>query len=204
MAAVEVPGCPKWLRVVCWIFAFAVLVAASVLLGYSLVRKFPDKGPSYSVAVAAVAGLDPARDVAPASGRPTLSPVLDLTVRTTNACNAYHTAGLPSLSTAVASYGGAFLGGASVPTLCADKGKEMETVARLSGEGLVAPRFLREQLAGELAAGEAAVDVQVRIPLDCIASPCSDQMVVCRAKIGGGLAPCQLRYVPSMYLPAAN
>ncbi|KAL6652417.1 hypothetical protein ACP70R_011342 [Stipagrostis hirtigluma subsp. patula] len=160
--------------------------------------------PTYSVAVAAVAGLDPARDLSPAGGRPTLSPVFNVTVHIYNVRNSQESACLPSLSTAVVSYGDAFLGRGTVPAFCAGKRKEDERVARAWGEGVVVPRFLRDQLAGELAVGEAAVDVQVRMPSDCVSALCSDDMLVCRAKIGGGLAPCELRDVPPQQPPAAG
>ncbi|KAL6651021.1 hypothetical protein ACP70R_009946 [Stipagrostis hirtigluma subsp. patula] len=175
-----------------------------VLLVVFLTCLFPHDDPAYSVAVAAVAGLDPARDVAPASGRPTLSPVLNLTVHINNARDALETACLPILSTAVASYGDAFLGRGSVPEFSARPRLESETVARVWGQDVAVPRFLREQLAGELAVGEAAVDVLVTMPSNCPSSDCNDRMLVCRAKIGGGLSPCRLRYVPSRQLSSAG
>ncbi|KAL6651020.1 hypothetical protein ACP70R_009945 [Stipagrostis hirtigluma subsp. patula] len=157
----------------------------------------PHDDPAYSVSVAAVAGLDPARDVAPASGRPTLSPVLNLTLHISNARNAFDAACIPGLATAVVLYGDAFLGRGSVPEFCADTMRESEAAARVWGLDVVVPRFLREQLAGELAAGEAAVDVQVQMPS-------RDEMLVCRAKIGSGFSPCHILDVPSRQWPVAG
>ena len=41
------------------------------------------------------------------------------------------------------------------------------------------PRFLRDQMAGELAAGAAAVDVEVRMPDDCYHHHGSDTVLLC-------------------------
>ncbi|KAL6651022.1 hypothetical protein ACP70R_009947 [Stipagrostis hirtigluma subsp. patula] len=193
MAAMEDYDRAKVPRAFYWILAAAVAVFGIVLLVVFLVRRFPHEGPVYSVSVTAVAGLDPAREVASASGRPALSPVLNLTVHINNARDAFGSACVPSLSTAAAVYGDAFLGRGSVPAFCAHPRRESEAVARVWGQDLVVPGFLRDQLAGELAVGEAAVDVKVTMPTDHEMNMYGDKMLVCKVKIGGGLSPCRLR-----------
>ncbi|CAL5031110.1 unnamed protein product [Urochloa decumbens] len=164
------------------IFAIAVAIAAWTVLCIFLADKFPSEEPKYSVAVAAVAGLDPARDLSD-RGRPTISPVFNVTVHIDNRRNAYNRACAPDLSTAEVSYGDAFLGRGTLPKVCAGKRREAEGVAKAWGQDVVMPWFLRDQLAGQLAVGEAAVDVQVRL------DPSS--LLVCKAKIGGGLSRCR-------------
>jgi hypothetical protein len=63
-------------------------------------------------------------------------------------------------------------------------------------DGVVLPRFLRDKLSGELAAGEPpSVDVKVTMPNYCSHS-CFDAVLTCKAKIGGGLSPpCRLDHV---------
>ncbi|CAO2042933.1 unnamed protein product [Urochloa humidicola] len=91
------------LIVAAWIFAGAVAIAAVVLLCVFLDHKFPEEDPKFSVAVAAVAGLDPALDLSD-RGRPTLSPVFNVTVHIDNTRNAHDRACVPDLSTAEVSY----------------------------------------------------------------------------------------------------
>ncbi|KAF8702983.1 hypothetical protein HU200_032487 [Digitaria exilis] len=154
-----------------------------VLLGVS-------KGATYSVTVTGVAGLDPAADLLSAS-RPTLSPVFNLTVRIDNAREKFSTHCLGSFAAAAVTYGDAFLGKGSVPEFCAGKGKVRERGARAWGHGVDLPRFLRDQMAGEIAAGEAAVDVEVTVPDQECYHHCFDTVLTCsQAKIGGGPAPC--------------
>ncbi|TVU15306.1 hypothetical protein EJB05_38820, partial [Eragrostis curvula] len=173
-----------------------VLVCKAKIGGGLSPCQFPQKPPIYSVAIASVAGLDPARDLT-AAGRTTLSPVWNVTVHINNLRNAYDTECVPSLSTATVSYGDAFLGKGSVPEFCARKRRESERVARVWGQDMVVPRFLRDQLAGELAMGEAAVDVKVTMPNGCSAMVCTDDVLICKAKIGGGLSPCGRTDAPS-------
>ncbi|KAG2568749.1 hypothetical protein PVAP13_7NG347200 [Panicum virgatum] len=164
--------------VLAWIFA-AVAITAFVLLAVFLSRKFPDGQPRYSVAVAAVAGLDPARDLS-ARGRLTISPVFNVTVHVDNTRSAVNEACVEELATAVVSYGDAFLGRGTVPAFCAPRRRRAEAVARAWGQEVAVPWFLRDELAAGLAAGEATVDVKLAVPW----------VIVCKAKVGGGLSRC--------------
>ncbi|CAL5068811.1 unnamed protein product [Urochloa decumbens] len=166
-----------------WIFAAAVAIAAWVVLGIFMSNKFPAEAPKYSVAVAAVAGLDPALDLS-ARGRPMLSPVFNVTVHIDNTRNAFHRTCVPDLLAAEVSYGDAFLGRGTLPKICAGTRRQAEGVVRAWGQDLVVPWFLRDQLAGELAAGEAEVDVHLM-------RPHRSSLLVCKAKIGGGLSRCR-------------
>jgi hypothetical protein len=133
----------------------------------------------FSVAVAGVAGLDPARDFSPPAP---LSPVFNLTFHIDNTRNSQRDACVPGLSTAEVSYGNAFLAKGSVPPFCAKGKQESEhTATRVWGDAVAVPRFLRDQLAGELGAGEAEVDVKVTMPRYS-----SVEVLSCKAKIGGG------------------
>ncbi|CAN6240088.1 unnamed protein product [Urochloa humidicola] len=170
------------LIVAAWIFAGVVAVAAFVLLMIFIAHKFPEKDPKFSVSVAAVAGLDPALDLSD-RGRPTLSPVFNVTVHIDNTRNSQDRACIADLSTAEVSYGDAFLGRGTLPKTCASTRREAEGAVRAWGQDVVVPWFLRDQLAGEVAVGEATVDVQVRT-MD------RSSLLVCKAKIGGGFARC--------------
>jgi hypothetical protein len=139
--------------------------------------------PKYSVAVAAVAGVDPVRDLSE-RGRPALSPVLNVTFHIDNTRSLEDRDCVRDLSSATVTYGDAFLGKGTVPPFCARPREVAEGVARAWGEDVVVPWFLRDQLAGELAVGEATVDVQLRMPKPKL-------MLICKAKIGGGLSPCR-------------
>ncbi|KAL6903675.1 hypothetical protein ACP4OV_004488 [Aristida adscensionis] len=179
----EEPGCS---RSCCCGAVTTVIVVVTVIVLLS-VYVFPSKPAAYSVAVAGVAGLDPAADL---SGRAALSPVLNVTVRIDNARDRLGGACIGPLSTVAVSYGDAVLGRGSVPAFCAGVRRVRERGARAWGQDVAVPRFLREQLAGELAVGEAAVDVRVTTPGECF--HCGDQVLICsKAKIGGGPAPCR-------------
>ncbi|KAL6613925.1 hypothetical protein ACP70R_036195 [Stipagrostis hirtigluma subsp. patula] len=192
MAEQEAPECSACCYLIC---AAIVLIPAIVCLS---VFVFASKGPAYSVAVSGVAGLDPAADLT-AAGRPTLSPVFNVTVRIDNARDRTSSACVGRLSTVAVSYGDALLGKGSVPEFCAKERKVQERGARAWGQDVVLPRFLRDQLAGELAVGEAAVDVKVTTPADC--HHCGDTVLICNnVKIGGGPSPCKLH---SVYAPPA-
>ena len=63
---------------------------------------------------------------------------------------------------------------------------------------MAVPRFLRDQMAGELAVGEASVDVKVTMPRYSALGTRGDAVLSCKAKIGVGAAPslpCRLDYV---------
>ncbi|RCV34464.1 hypothetical protein SETIT_7G161600v2 [Setaria italica] len=179
MAQAEGSGRRIFLRAVCCILIAgiaAVIITGVVVLGVEI----PDEAPKYSVAVTAVAGLDPARELT-ARSRPTLSPVLNVTVRIDNTRNAFQEACISDLGKEAAevSYGDAFLGRGTVPQFCARRRRGGERVARAWGEDVVVPWFLRDELAAELAVGEATVDVQLM-----------PSGINCRAKIGKGLSRC--------------
>jgi hypothetical protein len=108
--------------------------------------------PKYSVAVAAVAGVDPVRDLSE-RGRPALSPVLNVTFHIDNTRSLEDRDCVRDLSSATVTYGDAFLGKGTVPPFCARPREVAEGVARAWGEDVVVPWFLRDQLAGELAGG---------------------------------------------------
>lgn len=154
----------------------AALVTLAVLIGTS-------KDPVYSVTITGVAGLlDPAANVS--------SPVFNLTVRIDNAGDRLDEACIGRLSTVAVSYNDAVLGRGSVPEFCAKERKVQERGARAWGQHVDLPQFLRDQLAGELAAGEAAVDVKMTTPAEDYRF--GDTVLVCsQAKIGGGPAPCR-------------
>ncbi|XBI57062.1 hypothetical protein VPH35_038541 [Triticum aestivum] len=141
--------------------------------------------PRYSVAITGVAGLDLA-DVA--GDRPTLSPVFNLTLHVSNSGDRDQ-ACVPLLSAASVSYGDAFLGKGSMPSFCMEAKGEREGRARAWGQNVTVPRFLRDQLAGELKRGDAAVDVAVKMPAGCNIAACYDTVLLCKAKIRGG-SPC--------------
>nr|CAB3485082.1 unnamed protein product [Digitaria exilis] len=156
--------------------AWSCCLAVAVTVGLIALVVFTaiSKRPTYSVAITGVAGLDPAADLLSAS-RPTLSPVFNLTVRIDNAHWWLSTACVDgSLATAAV----------------------RERGARAWSHGVDLPRLLRDQLAGELAAGEAAVDVEVMAPdQECNDYHCVDMVLTCsQAKIGGGPAPCKMMY----------
>ncbi|KAF8702982.1 hypothetical protein HU200_032486 [Digitaria exilis] len=178
--------------------AWSCCLAVAVTVGLIALVVFTaiSKRPTYSVAITGVAGLDPAADLLSAS-RPTLSPVFNLTVRIDNAHWWLSAACVDgSLATAAVTYRDAFLGNGSVPEFCTGKGKARERGARAWGHGVDLPRLLRDQLAGELAAGEAAVDVEVMAPdQECNDYHCVDMVLTCsQAKIGGGPSPCKMMH----------
>ncbi|KAM0904255.1 hypothetical protein ACQ4PT_018135 [Festuca glaucescens] len=142
--------------------------------------------PEYSMAITGVAGLD-LDDVA-GDRHQTLSPVFNLTLRISSKRGSYLKC-VPELSTVSASYGDAFLGKGSVGPFCVEGKAEGEGPARAWGQDVVVPRFLRDQLAGELQRGDAAVDVALRMPSGCNMVSCFDTVRVCKAKIRGG-PPC--------------
>ncbi|CAL5031106.1 unnamed protein product [Urochloa decumbens] len=162
-----------------WSIAAALMVAI-IVTGVTLAVEIPDEFPKHSVAVTAVAGLDPARDLT-ARSRPMLSPVLNVTVHLDNTRNAFHEACITDQEKAAAevSYGDAFLARGTVQQFCARRRRQGEGVVRAWGQDVVVPWFLRDELAAELAVGEATVVVQL-MPWG----------TVCRAKIGGGLSRC--------------
>ncbi|KAF8704170.1 hypothetical protein HU200_031665 [Digitaria exilis] len=168
---------------------FVVFIAA-------MISSSKSRDQDYMVAITGVTGLD---DLASATGdEPSLSPVFNLTVRIDNSGNTLHRACVYGLSTAVVSYGDAFLGKGSVPPFCAEKEEVQERAATAWGQGVVVPQFLRERLAGEMKRGEAAVDVQVT-------SESTDRVLVCsEVKIGGDHAPCRREEVYRRSAPAAD
>ena len=66
--------------------------------------------------------------------------------------------------------------------------QEDGVATRAWGADVVVPRFLRDQLAGELERGEAVLDVMVNDPMY------RGQMLACNAKIGGDRFPCEFEY----------
>ena len=182
------------------------LVTGLYFLAIFLDRQFPSEDTVFMVAITGVTGLDPARDVdpppSPAAGSspppPTaLSPVFNLTFQIDNTRNAYYKACFPGLSRADVSYGDAFLAGGSVPPFCAGEKRRSDPVAaRAWGENVAVPRFLRDQLAAELAAGDASVDVKATMPTYCRKAWCGGAVLSCKPKIGGGTSPaCRLDFI---------
>ncbi|XBJ03081.1 hypothetical protein VPH35_022322 [Triticum aestivum] len=185
-----------------WVLA---LIAGVVTLAYFTIRERYDydrscsQHPRYSVAITGVAGLDLA-DVA--GDRPTLSPVFNLTLHVNNSGDTDQ-ACVPLLSAASVSYGDAFLGKGSMASFCVEAKGEREGRARAWGQNVTVPRFLRDQLAGELKRGDAAVDVAVKMPSGCNIAACYDTVLLWKAKIRGG-SPCSMTVanVPGIsYLP---
>lgn len=190
------PAAPGLLEF-CLILVSAAFITGVILMIVFLARECSAGEPVFSVAVAGAAGLDldPARDVSSAPA--TLSPVFNLTFHIDNSGNSEFRACVPDLSVATVSYGDAPLANGSVPAFCAGKKNESEPVAATArGDAVAVPRALRDKLAGELAAGEAAVDVKVTMPGYCVETQCRDAVLTCKAKIGGGQQPpCRLDYV---------
>ena len=175
--------------------AVAVLVVAGfVWLMVHIARLPPLRHPDYMVSITGVDGLNLE---ATSGGVPTttLSPVFNLTVRIDSSGYAWYRACVGELSSAVVSYGDAFLGKGSVPPFCAGEHEVQEREATAWGEDVVLPRFLRERLSAELERGEASLDVQVTMPAGC--SRCTDTVLVCnKVKIGGSSpSPCRVEEV---------
>ncbi|CAN6276245.1 unnamed protein product [Urochloa humidicola] len=183
-------------RLIGTILLAAIVVGFIVCLCILISRLATSKGPEYTVAITGAAGLDA---LAALDRRPTLSPVFNLTVHINNARDLFDTACLGKFSTAAVSYGDAFLARGSVPAFCAGPEQESESDATAWGQDVVLPRFLRERLAGELERGEAEVDVQVKTP-----DGHDDWVLVCKAKIGGGPAPCSRDLVDARPAPEAG
>jgi hypothetical protein len=183
--------------------AVAVLVVAGfVWLMVHIARLPPSTHPDYMVSITGVDGLNLE---ATSGGVPTpLSPVFNLTVRIVNPgnVNPWDSACVWGLSTAVVSYGDAFLGRGSVPPFCAEENEVRERMATAWGEDVVLPRFLRERLSGEMERGDASLDVQVTMPAGC--SQCTDKVLVCnKVKIGGSSpSPCRVEEVYPRPQPA--
>ncbi|EES17237.1 hypothetical protein SORBI_3008G138300 [Sorghum bicolor] len=204
------PACRKACAVSVLVLLGAALITGLTYLFIFLNRQFPEKDPVFTVAITGVTGLDPAVDLPPSlpaadddddgyssisspTPTPALSPVFNLTFRIDNTRNAYHEACVPGLSRAEVSYGDAFLAGGSVPPFCAGEKRASDQAARAWGENVAVPRFLREQLAAELAAGDASVDVKVTMPSYCWNVWCGGAVLTCKPKIGGGPSPaCRL------------
>ncbi|CAN6240090.1 unnamed protein product [Urochloa humidicola] len=166
-----------------------LITLANVICIFVLVLIGISKDATCSVTITGATGLDPAADLS--ASRP-LSPVFNLTVHIDNARDQFF-ACVTRFASAAVSYGDAFLARGSVPQFCARPRKVRQRGARAWGDGVALPRFLRDQLAGEMAAGEAAVHVEVTMPGDdCDAYGCTDTVLICSdAKIGGGPAPCR-------------
>ncbi|CAL5068810.1 unnamed protein product [Urochloa decumbens] len=167
----------------------AILAGIASLI-YLIVLLSISKHATYSVTVAGAAGLDPAADLSSAAA---LSPVFNLTFHIDNSRDRLSSACVTRFASAAVSYGDAFLAKGSVPQFCARPRKVRERGARAWGDGVALPRFLRGQLAREMAAGEAAVHVEVTMPGNgCDAFGCYDTVLICSdAKIGGGPARCR-------------
>jgi hypothetical protein len=169
------------------------LVTGIYFLVTFLDRQFPSEDTVFTVAITGVTGLelDPARDVDPPTA---LSPVFNLTFQIDNTGDSVYDACVAGLSRADVSYGDAFLAAGSVPPLCAGEKRRSDRVAaRASGENVVVPRFFRDQLAAELAAGDASMDVKVTMPTYCWNGWCGGAVLSCKPKIGGGTSPaCRL------------
>jgi hypothetical protein len=157
----QVVGGGAGVLVLAGLFWLTVLAGLVWLTVYAWRLPTP-RGPDYMVSITGVDGLK--QEATTSGGVPTttLSPVFNLTVRIDNSGYAWYRACVGELSTAVVSYGDAFLGKGSVPPFCAEENEVQERVATAWGEDVVLPRFLRERLSGELERGEASLDVQVR------------------------------------------
>jgi hypothetical protein len=167
---------------------FTAMVCAFIFLDNKIDKEDTRQPAEYSISITGVAGLD--ADGVAGDRHPTLSPVFNLTLRVSNTRNKHYQACVPLTSTASLSYGDAFLGKGSVGPFCAEPKGEQEGRATAWGQDVAVPRFLRDQLAGELQRGDAAVDVELKMPswrnTDV---SCFDKVLLCKAKIRGGL-PC--------------
>uniref|UniRef100_A0ACD5X5T7 Uncharacterized protein n=1 Tax=Avena sativa TaxID=4498 RepID=A0ACD5X5T7_AVESA len=178
-------------RAICWdVLFFAIWTLFGLLCIWSIacfIYTAETTGAvEYSVAITGVDGLDPAIDLR-SDLRPTLSPVFNLTIYIkefdkfiAGACMGGHSTEL------IVSYRDAFLGKGAVPGFCVPTMREKGVATKAWGVDVVVPRFLRDQLAGELKQGQAAVlDVVVTDPSYWGA------VLACEAKIGGDRCPCK-------------
>jgi hypothetical protein len=175
------------------IFVITFLIAAALVTGITFLATYLDlRFPHtvFTVAITGVTGLDrPARDVVdpPTSPTTAISPVFNLTFQTDNKESWGFDACVPDLSTADVSYRGAFLATGSVPPLCTGENRRSDPVAaRASGENVTVPKLVSDQLAAELAAGDASVDVKVTMPTYCQYQSCGGAVLSCKPKIIGG------------------
>jgi hypothetical protein len=152
------------------------------------------KGPEFSVAIAAVSGLEPA------PGRPVLDPEFNLTVRITvrgqlmRSCDKPHT-------TVQVSYHGFTLASASAPEVCrirmyADDDRTAVTTVVARGTRVWLPGPALDSLAADLGRAAGAFDVALTIPPYMKRSHHDDGLVVSclRRPIGddGGNALCDV------------
>uniref|UniRef100_A0A0D9W6Z1 Late embryogenesis abundant protein LEA-2 subgroup domain-containing protein n=1 Tax=Leersia perrieri TaxID=77586 RepID=A0A0D9W6Z1_9ORYZ len=142
------------------------------------------RGAEYSLAVTDFAGLSSYRELS--------SPVigLALSVRVPAAAKAEVCVGGHAVAAAV-SYGDAFLGKGSVPRLCVEPGQEGAVAVTAWGVDVTVPWFLRKRMMQEQKKGEAELDVAVPIR--------GGEVLVCKAKIGGGMSPCTLEEASDDY-----
>uniref|UniRef100_A0A0D9W6Z3 Late embryogenesis abundant protein LEA-2 subgroup domain-containing protein n=1 Tax=Leersia perrieri TaxID=77586 RepID=A0A0D9W6Z3_9ORYZ len=85
---------------------------------------------------------------------------------------------------AVVSYGDVFLGKGSVPRLCVEPHQEGAVAVMAWGIDVRIPQVMKSRLNGDLKRGETELDVAVPMR--------SGEVLVCKAKIGGGPFPCTL------------
>ncbi|CAD6263118.1 unnamed protein product [Miscanthus lutarioriparius] len=164
--AMQVVGGGAGVLVLAGLFWMTVLAGLVWLTVYAWRLPTP-RDPYYMVSITGVDGLN--QEATTSGGVPTttLSPVFNLTVRIDSSGYAWYRACVGELSSAVVSYGDAFLGKGSVPPFCAGEARGaavQEREATAWGEDVVLPRFLRERLSAELERGEASLDVQVTMP----------------------------------------
>ncbi|TVU15308.1 hypothetical protein EJB05_38822, partial [Eragrostis curvula] len=170
--------------------ACAIFGGAFVYFIFLMVLVTTSTSAEYTVTITGVDGLD---QLAAGDEQPMLSPVLNLTFHIDNSGNRVRGACVSGPSTAVVSYGDAFLGKGTVPEFCADTKQENWGSVTAWGHNVEVPRFLWERLSSELERGVAAVDVEVTMPARCL--KCGNVVLRCEAKIGGGACDCWLHRV---------
>jgi hypothetical protein len=171
------------------------------------------KGPEFSVAIAAVSGLEPA------PGRPVLDPEFNLTVRITvrgqlmRSCDKPHT-------TVQVSYHGFTLASASAPEVCrirmyADDDRTAVTTVVARGTRVWLPGPVLDSLAADLGRASGVFDVALAIPgytkrshddewleVSCVARPIGDDGGRALCDVHGAWAGCGLVFKNKMMLLA--
>jgi hypothetical protein len=170
------------------VFASLVLLLCVGVIAYIAYGIATNGAVEYSVAITGVDGLDPSIDLK-SDLRTTLSPVFNLTIYIKEFDQMIVAECIGGHSTELTvTYRDAFLGKGAVPMFCVPVMHDDGVATKAWGVDVVVPRFLRDQLAGELERAEAVLDVVVSD------RRFGNQMLACKAKIGGDRCPCEFEY----------
>jgi hypothetical protein len=160
---------------------------------WSIYQEFKYKQPNYTVAIAAVSGLDPTTD------RPVLDPEFSLTVSVMQRSPISHRCGDHGTGTAVqVSYHGFELASAATPQVCQTEGT-WTVIARGSRVWLPGPEM--DSLAADIRRDAGVFDVVITIPNTAsVRGDVYGLEVSCMARrigqeLGGGAGLCDVRGV---------